>query len=247
MKRDLLSQLLLPAVIFLVLAPFSDAKAQRRDLSFSVGMNVPMYRGVESDVTLGLDYGQFRSDGLGFRTGLRWTPSVADVDHAFGVPLAFAWRTPARSTTKRLQSGAAGAAGALSYDLGRTGRPATGSIFGSFLMNLFSDMELFAGITPGYVAGGSGGISSSFWGGQYWEERWTEKTRDFSLMLDAGLCLNYSIWRFDIKLSPAFHYNLTGNYLYHSRSGQTGGDAVSLRQTPLRWFFSLSGGLAFRF
>lgn len=239
--------LLLSALLAVV--PHVDGYAQSRDLSFIVGMNAPMYQGVENDVTVGLHYGQSRSDGLGFRAGLQWTPSVANVDHAFGVPLAFAWRTPARSTVGRLQSGAAGAAGTLLYNLGRNGSYEAGHVFSSFLMNLFSDMELFAGITPGYVAGSSSGISESSWGDawQYWERRWTEKTRGFSMTLDAGFCLNYRIWRFDVKLMPAFHYNLTGNYLYHSATGQTGSEAVSGRQTPLRWFFSLGGGLAFRF
>ena len=116
-------------------------------------------------------------------------------------------------------------------------------------MNLFRDMEFFAGITPGYVAGSSSRPSVSSWGWspEYWQQSWTEKTRAVSLALDAGFCLNYSIWRFDVRLMPSFHYNLTGNYLYHSVSGRTDTDAASERNTPLRWFFTLSGGLAYRF
>lgn len=65
-----------------------------------------------------------------------------------------------------------------------------------FLMNLFSDMEFFVGLTPGYVAGASGGLSYSTWGDswQYKEEAWTERKNAFSLSIDAGMCLNYSIW-----------------------------------------------------
>ena len=116
-------------------------------------------------------------------------------------------------------------------------------------MNLFSDMEFFAGLTPGYIAGVSSIVSRASWGNawQYWEETWTEKKYAFSCTIDAGMCLNYSIWRFDIMLMPAFHYNLTGNYIYHRTSGQTDASTTSAQSTPLRWFFSLSGGLAFCF
>lgn len=47
---------------------------------------------------------------------------------------------------------------------------------GGFLMSLFSDMEFFAGLTPGYVAGSSSIPSKSAWGDswQYRAETWTE-------------------------------------------------------------------------
>ena len=79
------------------------------------------------------------------------------------------------------------------------------SMASGFLMSLFSDMEFFAGLTPGYVAGSSSTPSKSAWG-DYWQHHattWTEKGSAFSLSIDAGMCLNYSIWRFDIKLMPA--------------------------------------------
>ena len=87
------------------------------------------------------------------------------------------------------------------------------------------------------------------WGGsgQYWEDTWVEKKNAFSLTLDAGITLNYSIWRFDLKLTPAFHYNLTNNYLYHVDSGENGPEVLKSTTTPLRWFFTLNGGLSFRF
>ena len=90
------------------------------------------------------------------------------------------------------------------------------SMAAGFLMSPFSDMEFFAGLTPGYVAVASDIPSKSAWGGswQYQAVTWTEKGTAFSLSIDAGMCLDYSIWRFDIKLIPAFHYNLTDIYIY---------------------------------
>ena len=125
----------------------------------------------------------------------------------------------------------------------------TAGLLAGFLMNLFSDMEFFAGVTPGYIAGASETPSRASCGGswQYWEDTWVEKKYAFTMTLDAGMTLNYSIWRFDLKLTPAFHYNLTNNYLYHVSSGEKGTDVIKDGTTPIRWFFTLNGGLAFRF
>ena len=103
-------------------------------------------------------------------------------------------------------------------------------------------MEFFAGVTPGYVAGASGSTKSVSWDSRYQEDIRVEKDSSFSLTLDAGLSLNYSIWRFDLKLTPAF----TDNYIYHVTASE---NVVKTKETtsPLRWFFTLNGGLAFRF
>ena len=226
-----------------------ESKAQVHDISFSSGMNVPMYKGIENDITFCLDYGQYWRNGLGFRAGIQWTPSVANIDNIVGIPLSFVWYAQSLKARNRLYSGAVGVSEALKYGWSNDDYNTARTIAGSFLMNLFSDMGFFAGLTPGYVNGSSSNVSKAYWGDswQYWEEKWTEKKRDYFLTLDAGMSINYCIWRFDIKLIPAFHYNITGNYLYHSTSGRTGIDITSNKDTPLRWFFSLSGGLSFRF
>lgn len=231
------------------LTAYATGFAQVRDITFTAGVNVPMYKGIESDATFGVNYGYFDKNGLGFRAGVQWTPSVANIDNSFGLPLAFVWRTASRNTKERLYSGAAGAADVLKTGRGQDDYSTTKGVTGGFLMNLFSDMEFFAGVTPGYIAGTSSTVSKASWGDswQYWEETWTEKKKDFTCSLDAGMCLNYSIWRFDIKLMPAFHYNVTGNYIYHSTTGKTDAPVTSAHTTPLQWFFSLSGGIAFRF
>lgn len=225
-----------------------NALAQTRDISLLVGVNVPMYKGIESDAVVGMNYGQYHYNGLGFRTGIQWSPSVADVDSAFGIPVAFAYRTPSRSKEERFLSGAAGArdsmlSGAMNGDNGDITR----GLVGGFLMNLFSDMEFFAGMTPGYITGHSSTPSKASYANSLSEESWTEKKNALSLSLDAGMCINYSIWRFDLKVIPVFHYNLTGNYIYHDTLTETGVGVRKTDTTPLRWFFTLSGGLSFRF
>lgn len=228
----------------------SNVFAQTRDIGLQVGLNMPVSQKarIGSDVMLGVNYGHFYYNGLGFRTGLQYSASTADINDVFGVPVAFAYRTHSKSANERFQTGAAGARDAViychPYDSGDAA-----SFLSGFLLNLFSDMEFFAGATPGYIAGASETPSRASWGGswQYWEDTWVEKKYAFTMTLDAGMTLNYSIWRFDLKLTPAFHYNLTNNYLYHVSSGEKGTDVIKDGTTPIRWFFTLNGGLAFRF
>ena len=225
-----------------------NALAQMRDVGVQVGVNVPMTRkfGVGSDITFGVGYGQFFYNGLGFRTGIQYSASVAGIDDAFGIPLAFAYRTHSRSAGERLRAGAAGAGDVLSNGTYSGGSGTARGFLGGFLLNLFSDMEFFAGVTPGYVAGASGSPKRISWDSRYQEDIRVEKDSSFSLTLDAGLSLNYSIWRFDLKLIPAFHFSPTDNYIYHVTASDNG---VKTKEStsPLRWFFTLNGGLAFRF
>lgn len=69
------------------------AAAQVKDISLSAGVNVPIYKDLESDAVINVSYGQFFRNGLGFRAGLQWNPSVVNVSNAFGIPVAFAYRT----------------------------------------------------------------------------------------------------------------------------------------------------------
>ena len=199
------------------------AAAQVKDISLSAGVNVPIYKDLESDAVINVSYGQFFRNGLGFRAGLQWNPSVVNVSNAFGTPVAFAYRTKTRTSRERICAGVEGSADVISqgavYD-NECGT--TGNVVSAFFMNLFSNMEFFVGFTPGYIQGSSSQEHEAVWGAswQYWEKSWTEKKSAFSFMLDAGMTLNYSIWRFDIKLTPAFHYGLTGNYLYHVSTGE---------------------------
>lgn len=221
--------------------------AQTSDISVSAGVNVPIYKDIESDATLNVTYGRFNNKGYGFRIGARWNLSTADIDHSIGIPIAFGFRTRTYNTSERIESGVTGAMDAMKYGH-YSNENNVKNAAGGFLMNLFSDMEFFIGLTPGYVAGTSSFASKNSWGDswQYWEEVWTEKKNSFSLSADAGMCLNYCIWKFDIKIMPAFHYYITENYIIHRLSGED--DTIYKRtDKPLRWFFSLNGGLAFRF
>lgn len=212
MKRK---SLLFSALILILASTISvNATAQTKDISLTAGVYTPLYQGVSGGLSMNLNYGQFNESGLGFRTGLQWVKRISQTDNAFGIPVAIAWRSPSRSGLDRAQSRTGGSYRGYGY---ASLPDAAGSLLAGFIMNLFSDVEFFAGATPGWVAGSS----------------------SFSLTLDAGMCINYSIWRFDIKLMPAFHYDPLGSVKSYSRTNPAG--------TPLNWYFSFSGGLAFRF
>lgn len=220
---------------------------KNNDIGFTVGTCVPMYEGVENDVIVGITYGHFDDRGIGFRTGFQYSPSVAEVDHAFGIPVAFAFRTKSRDSGTRTMSAIDGAHSYIEDNYWNA--QATG-VVGAFLLSLFSNAEFSVGITPGYIAGGNSGISTGTWilpQGRYWESSWTERNHRLSMTLDAGACLDYRIWRFDVKFMPAFHYNLTNNYLLHESKGNDAAGETGRSTTALRWFFSFSGGLTFSF
>lgn len=230
-----------------VTIPLSAQKALENDeIIATVGVNVPMYKTMESDVIVGLHYGHYYPNGVGFRTGFQYIPTVVEIDNSFSVPLAVTYRTGSRSRSTKLTAAAHGVAGTQVYeeeDILKYGLV-------NFLMNLFDRLEFHAGLTPGYVAGKSRDMYPSYHnsGMGYWEKTWTEKPSSFSLSADAGLGISFRIWRFDLKLMPAFHYNITNNYRYHIQEGVRGSDEV-IRTTvrPIKWFFTFNGGLAFRF
>ena len=245
---------------FLILSICANAQtvAEKRsnlsdDIGFYAGAYIPMYNGQESDVVFGITYAHFYSNGIGYRTGFQLASRVAEVDNAFGIPIAFAYRTRSRDSSSRARSGVEAAGTSFGYDviMGNS-RPLQGA-FAAFLVNLFSNVEFHAGLTPGYISGESSPVSTAYSGWNYMDvdRTWTERNGRFSLSLDAGTCFNYRIWRFDLKLSPALHYNLTKNYIFNTESirFENGSDVgvITSSVQPLRWFFSLTGGLSYKF
>ena len=236
--------IIIVSVIFATI-PLYAQKAIENDAVFvTVGANVPMYKNIEGDVVIGLHYGHYYPNGVGFRTGFQYIPTVVDIDNSFSLPLAISYRTGSRSRSQKLTSAA--------YGVARTRISDDNDLkygVASFLMNLFDRLEFHAGLTPGYVAGKSRELYPSYHSSMdYWKKTWTEKPSSFALSADVGFDVNFSIWRFDLKLMPAFHYNITNNYRYHIQEGVRGSDEV-MRYTvkPIKLFFTISGGLSFRF
>ena len=232
--------------IFVTIPLCAQKPLENDEIFATVGVNVPMYKTMGSDVVVGLHYGHYYPNGVGFRTGFQYIPTVVDIDNSFSIPLAVTFRTGSRSRTAKLTSAAYGIARTQGYD----GDNALKYGLVTFLMNLFDRLEFHAGLTPGYVAGKSREIYPSYHysGLGYWEKTWTEKPSSFLLSADAGFDISFRIWRFDLKLMPAFHYNITNNYRYHIHEGIRGSDEVIRSSVkPIKWFFTFNGGLAFRF
>ena len=240
-----MKRLLIIVSTIILATPLCAQKPLENDEVFvTVGANVPMYKNIDGDVVVGLHYGHYYPNGIGFRTGFQYSPTVVDIDNSFSVPLAFTYRTGSRSTSQKLTSAA--------YGVARTHISDDNDLkygVASFLMNLFDRLEFHAGLTPGYVAGKSRELYPSYHSSMdYWKKTWTEKPSSFALSVDAGFDVNFRIWRFDLKLMPAFHYNITNNYRYHIHEGVKNSNEV-MRHTvkPIRWFFTFNGGLSFRF
>ena len=238
--------LIILSAILTTIPLYAQKVLENDEIIATVGVNVPMYRSMESDVVIGLHYGHYYPNGVGFRAGFQYIPTVVEIDNNFSVPLAITYRTGSRSLAAKLTSAAYGVARTQAYNEGSTLKYG----MANFLMNLFDRLEFHAGLTPGYVAGKSRETYPSYHysGLGYWEKTWTEKPSSFSLSADAGFDISFRIWRFDLKLMPAFHYNITNNFRYHIQKGAQGSDdIISSAVKPVKWFFTFNGGLAFRF
>ncbi len=209
------------------------------DLGAYVGLIAPLGSSTGSygaEVMYGITYGHYHSNGIGYRAGFYHIPSLYDIDNSFGIPIAFSYRTKDRSTSERLTSAAYGSA----YQMVSQPYSGPGDFLAAFLMNLFSRAEFSIGLTPGYVAGsGSGRHNVSHAGGS--SSYWTEKHTSLSLSADAGAGFNFRIWRFDLKAAPAFRFMLTENYVHCTDYGN------SPEKKTQRWFFTMSGGLSYKF
>lgn len=76
-----MKRLLIIVSAILVTIPLSAQKALENDeIIATVGVNVPMYKNMESDVIVGLHYGHYYPNGVGFRTGFQYIPTVVEID-----------------------------------------------------------------------------------------------------------------------------------------------------------------------
>ena len=168
-----MKRILIILATILTTVPLCAQKTLENDeIIATVGVNVPMYKNMESDVVVGLHYGHYYPNGVGFRTGFQYIPTVVEIDNSFSVPLAITYRTGSRSRTAKLTSAAYGVARTQGYDRENAFKYG----LASFLMNLFDRLEFHAGLTPGYVAGKSRDLNPSYrdFGMGYWEKTWTE-------------------------------------------------------------------------
>lgn len=212
--------------------------AQSLDLTVSIGAYVPLYKGVQSDLLLKVQHEKYYANGLGYLAGLQWCPSIANVDNAFGIPLGIAYKLPHLEARRPLSAGTQAAWSTA----GHSGYTDAKTLLGSFLLNLFNDMEFYAGITPGFITGGSSDMST-YYSGKNSGTKWTEKKLPLTMTLDAGLSFNYEFWRLGLKLSPSLHYNVFNSLVFHHDYVSKGDMRSEI--TPVRMFCSVSAALLF--
>ena len=222
-RKSLIISLLLVASAFQTQA--QERKGFNREAGFTTGVMVPMDKDFGGDVTFGLTYEKFYINGLGLRTGLQYTPYTAKLDHTFGVPLAVAYRWSKK---------------------GSWAERAFGSTLANILLSLNKGTEIFAGITPGYVAAKKSGLHVST-DSNFKTERYTENGSPLFLSLDAGMVYSYPIGRVSLNVNPAFHYVLTDTYKVHTVTTDLIDGTTDTKDRVIRWLFSICGGLSFAF
>lgn len=216
--------------VLLVFATTMQIQAQNgngfnREAGFTTGVMVPINKDFSGDITFGLTYEKFYINGLGVRTGLQYTPFTAKLDHTFGVPVALAYRWSKK---------------------GNWAERASGSTLSNILLSLNKGTEIYAGITPGYVAAKKSGLHVST-DEHFKTERYTENGSPLFLSLDTGMSYSYPIGRVSLNLNPAFHYVLTDTYKVHTVKTDLVDGSTTAKDRCIRWLFSICGGISFAF
>lgn len=253
-----MKRLLLPLVTSL--AAFTLASAQEKprfnpDLTWNTiraeyGMLVPISPGkpVKSGESLSLSYTRRFTRHWGWRTGFQYATDYESFEDHFGLPVTMVYRSGTYGFKESVRTAALGAASGAVWDglAGYDSEDIASRALRNFLFFLFRRAEGFAGITPGYVSGS--GTAQPMSSGIDYEEGVRLNSR-FTLTADAGFTLSIPVWRFSLDLTPAFHYLITNNFSEYRQSidPATGSPVCQPSLKPLRWQFSLTGGLSFLF
>ena len=219
------------------------AYAQRQnplnqEITFSTGYLDPFDKEFSGDITFNILYHKYFFNGLGLRTGLQYTPTIAKLDHTFGVPLAVSYRWNNKGDL--MENG---------FRSAKTSRETGGNIkdgLFNFLLGLNRGTEFHLGFTPGYVAASKSGLKA-WTDGQIKTEQYTENGSPFFLSLDGGMAFHYPIGRVSLNLNPAIHYVLTDTYKVHTVTTDMLSGQSQSNDRYVRWLFSVCGGISFSF
>lgn len=260
MKRHVMItvQVLMAAVLLPALessAQYFNPNGFRNDIEVSAGFQGDFRSGENVGTRIDITCGRFYNNGIGFRAGACYMPENVGIRHSAGIPLAFAWRTRIWGFEDQYINAARNALEADTdlfespdyydpyYDLGREVAEDAASRFITFLANLVSRIELYGGLTPGYIFGEDNLHYESrpdINHGEYYPTGVVVPHR-FFLSADAGIRLVIRIWRLSVNITPAVHYYLTDNFrTYHPILKED-------YSRPIRWQMSLNGGISLMF
>ena len=195
---------------------------------------------------LGADYTQFFRPHWGFRGGAALVPEDFAGGTYLGLPVSIVYRTGTVNFSSSMASAGRMAAYQVVRDgyYGRFDRMGD-DILTSLLYALFRRTEFYAGITPGFIAGGTDPVEI-IPGGTVTRYEGVYLERAFSLSLDFGAVISIPVSRVSIDITPGIHYLLTRNYsdYYQEVTQNSIGDRVS---TARPFMFSITGGLTYLF
>ena len=205
-----------------------------------------------------MSYTRRYSGRWGWRTGVQYAQLNDPVDHYVGLPLAAVYRFHTSPYDGRLQKAIDKSLDDLSWNLG--GDPPDyekdrmrGSVVANMINIFLRRIEFFAGITPGYLLGEESnptsvsGMTTS--DGPIWMKTGFLLNNRFSLAADAGVTLSIPLWRFSLDITPAVHCLFTNNVSENSQSFdfKNNNPIGQPNVKPVRWLFSVSGGVSFMF
>lgn len=221
------------------------------EVRFGVGIRGPVDRSLRngSPEIISLSYARYNQKGLGFRAGAEFMPRNMQIDYYFGLPVALSARTRPRNFSQSVRSGLESAAVGAVRDAIYGYEPNARSILGDFILGLFNRAEFFAGLTPGYIFGTNSPLGLSY-GDKDITENTVNLNHRFSLTADAGFSMSFRIWNFNLGFVPAVHYFLTKNYIDIKRTepyNVDDGSTVTVKETPVRFQYSVLGFISYSF
>lgn len=225
--------------------------SNNQDIRFTAGVRIPFESSCANNgEVICLTYGKYNDKGFGLRGGVQWMFENMDINDYLGIPLSVCWSSGRRTFKESLENGVYNVAWGAFHNKYYYGTdPDAGSVLGEFFMGLFNRIELFAGVTPGYIFGHSNsGYSMSSSGSTEYVNYMRIKHR-LCLSADAGLSLSIPIWRFQLSVIPSFHYFITDNYreVNIGRYTHDGSTDVHTSDKAKSWQFGIQGGLSFSF
>lgn len=210
------------------------------------------------DFFLALDYTHRYSGHWCWRVGALYQAENTSVQDCIGFPVAAVYRTGTQGFKESLRSTAESSAAQVVWDgtVGYGPDKMSRDVLVGFLAVLLRRAEGFVGLTPGYIFG-NGSVTrrtEMLWAGdgplaKSYQDAGVQLTRRFTLTADAGLTLSIPVWRFSLDITPSFHYLFTNNFTEYRQDidplTERPVGSPSLR--PVRWHFSISGGLSWLF
>ena len=244
MKKSI-TLILVSFITILAQAQKINPESYTRELSGGVGFSTPFSNSYGAYAAYWINYSHYLGRHTGIRLGAQFMPENLEIDNFVSFPVAVSWRTGMRTTSDAYAYGGVLALNLLDAFVWDDDN-FFADLLAAFVLSLVNRAEVFAGLTPGYIFGESNLLRYYYQtvdGVHLYETSGIRKSGSLYMSADAGINLSWRIWRFTINMTPAVHYNVTGNY--HSYYANE--EIVHQQDTPLRWLFSMNFGLGYLF